>query len=268
MFFGRIKPGKGQLMIQELIHETVKIHPSAVIGPGVTIGANSEIFPHTYLEYCEIGENCKVSPGAVIGTAPQDLSYKGEETKVVIGNNCQIREHVTINRASGEGNITEVGNECFLMTGAHIAHNCKVGNNVIIANNSLLAGHVLIEDYVFVGGAVAMHQFCRVGEMAMVGGCTAVRNDIIPYSKVNGIPCKIIGLNTIGLKRRGLSQEERTLIKKAVNLIWFAALNTQQALGRIKEELPSNQYIDHLVEFVNTSKRGIAKSSRKDEDDE
>ncbi len=253
-------------MLQQAIHETVKIHPHAVIGPEVKIGANSEIFPHTYLEYCEIGDNCAISPGAVIGTPPQDISYKDEPTKVIIGNNCKIREHVTINRAANKDDlVTEIGNDCFIMTGAHIAHNCKIGNNVIIANNALLGGHVLVEDHVFIGGAVVMHQFVRVGEMAIIGGFTGTRQDLPPYAKIDGRPGRVVGINSLGLKRRGLSLEERTLVKKAFNLLWFSELNTQQAVGRIKRELPANQYIEHLLEFISTSKRGVTKLSGKGE---
>lgn len=259
---------KGLSMIQNAIHETVKIHPFAVIGPEVKIGANSEIMPHTYLEHCEIGENCVVHPGAVIGTAPQDISYKGEPTKVIIGNNCKIRENVTINRAANKDDcVTVIGNDCFIMTGAHIAHNCKIGNNVIIANNALLAGHILIEDSVFIGGAVVMHQFVRVGEMAIVGGFTGTRLDLPPYSKIDGRPGRVVGINTVGLKRKGLSPEERTQLKKAFNLLWFSELNTQQAMERIKQEIPSNRYIEHLIEFMTTSKRGVTKLSGKGEDE-
>lgn len=251
-----------------MIHETVKIHPYAVIGPEVKIGANCEIFPHTYLEHCEIGENCTISPGAVIGTAPQDISYKNEPTKVIIGNNCTIRENVTINRAANkEDRITVIGNDCFIMTGAHIAHNCKIGNNVIIANNALLAGHILVEDNVFIGGAVVMHQFVRVGEMAIVGGFTGTRQDLPPYAKIDGRPGRVVGINSIGLKRKGLSPEERTLIKKAFNLIWFSELNTQQAIERIGKELPPSKHIEHLIEFINSSKRGVTKLAGKGEDE-
>ncbi|MDD3014073.1 MAG: hypothetical protein PHC34_10260, partial [Candidatus Gastranaerophilales bacterium] len=127
------------------IAEGVKISPFAIIGPNVKLDSGVEIFPHAYLEHCEIGSNTIISSGAIIGTAPQDLGYKGESTKVIIGDNCQIREHVTVNRASGEGNITKIGNNCMLMTGSHVAHNCKLGNNVILANLATLGGHVSIE---------------------------------------------------------------------------------------------------------------------------
>ncbi len=243
----------------------VKIHSYAVIGPDVKISSGTEIFPHTYLEHCEVGENCIVAPGAAIGTAPQDLSYKGEKTKVIVGNNCQIRENATINRASGEGNVTQVGNNCLFMIGAHVAHNCIIKDEVCIANNALLGGHVLIEDNVFIGGAVVLHQFVKVGEMTIIGGFSGARQDLPPYAKVDGRPGRIVGINSIGLKRKGLSVEDRTLIKKAFHYIWFSELNTQQALERIREEIPSNKYVDHLVEFITTSKRGITKLSGKPE---
>jgi len=246
-----------------IIEEGVKIHPYAVIGPNTKISSGTEIFPHAYLEHCEIGKNCTIHSGAVIGTGPQDLSYKGESTKVIIGDSCLIREHVTVNRASGEGNITRVGNECMLMTGAHVAHNCKVGNNVVIANIALLGGHVSIGDYAFIGGSTVFHQFVRVGESAIVGGFTGTRQDLPPYSKIDGRVGRVIGINSIGLKRRGLSLEERSSLKKAFNYLWFSDFNTNQAIEKIKEELPSNKYIENLIEFMTTSKRGVIKLAGK-----
>lgn len=246
-----------------IIEEGVKIHPYAVIGANTKISSGTEIFPQAYLEHCEIGKNCKISSGAVIGTAPQDLSYKNESTKVVVGDGCLIREHVTINRASGEGNITQVGDECMLMTGAHVAHNCKVGNNVVIANIALLGGHVSIGDYCFIGGSTVFHQFVRVGEMAIVGGFTGTRQDLPPYSKIDGRQGRVVGINSIGLKRRGISLEDRSLIKKAFNYLWFSDLNTKNAIEKIREDLPSNKYIDNLIEFMQTGKRGVVKRSGK-----
>lgn len=246
-----------------IIEENVKIHPYAVIGSGVKISSGCEIFSHTYLEHCEIGKNCKISSGAVIGTAPQDLSYKNESTKVVVGDECFIREHVTINRASGEGNITEIGNKCMLMTGTHIAHNCKIGNNVVIANIALVAGHVTVGNNCFIGGATVFHQFVRVGEMTIVGGFTGTRQDLPPYSKIDGRLGRVVGINSIGLKRCGLSLEDRSLIKKAFNYLWFSDLNTRNAIEKIKEELPSNKYIDNLLLFMSGGKRGVVKLSGK-----
>ena len=247
------------------IAENVKIAPYVAIGPNVIIKSGVEIFPNAYLEHCEIGENTIISSGAVIGTGPQDLGYGGESTKVVVGDNCQIREHVTIHRASGEGKETRIGNNCLLMVGAHIAHNCELGNNVILANLVTLAGHVIIEDYAFLGGMVVIHQNVRIGEMTIMGGFSGTRQDLPPYAKTEGRPAGIIGTNTIGLRRRGLTPEERTNLKKAFNLIWFSGLSTQHALDQIKAEIPTNKYIEHLVNFINTSKRGVTKLAGKQE---
>jgi len=245
------------------IEEGVKIHAYAVIGPNCKIGAGTEIFPQAYIEHSEIGKNCVISAGAAIGTPPQDLSYKGELSKAIIGDGCLIREHVTINRASGEGQTTEVGKECMLMIGSHVAHNCKVGNNVVIANIALLGGHVTIGDYAFIGGSTVFHQNTRVGEMTIVGGFTGARQDLPPYAKIDGRIGRVIGTNSIGLKRRGLSLEERSSLKKAFNFLWYSKLNTNQAIEKIREELPSNKYIDNLIEFMLSSKRGVVKLAGK-----
>jgi UDP-N-acetylglucosamine acyltransferase len=250
-----------------IIEDGVKIHAYAVIGPNAKIAAGTEIFPQAYLEHCEIGKNCVISAGAIIGTPPQDLSYKNEPSKAIIGDGCLIREHVTVNRASGEGNVTTVGNECMLMTGAHVAHNCKVGNNVVIANIALLGGFVEIGDYCFIGGSTVFHQFVRVGEMAIVGGFTGTRQDLPPYSKIDGREGRVMGTNSVGLKRRGLSLEERSSLKNAFKYIWFSNLNTQNAIEKIREEIPSNQYIENLIKFMEPSKRGVTKLAGKHDTD-
>jgi len=245
------------------IAEGVKIAPFAIIGPNVIIHEGAEIAPHAYLEYCEIGKNSIISSGAIIGTAPQDLGYKGEPTRVIIGENCQIREHVTVNRASGEGNITRVGNNCMLMTGSHVAHNCQLADNVILANLATLGGYVSIEQFAFIGGMVVLHQHVRVGEMAIIGGFSGARQDIPPYAKTDGRPAGIIGLNTIGLKRRGLPPEERKELKSAFHYIWFSGLNTRQGIEKIRREVQQNKYVEHLIEFIESSKRGVTKISGK-----
>jgi UDP-N-acetylglucosamine acyltransferase len=247
------------------IADNVKISPFAIIGPEVIIHEGVEIYPHAYLEHCEIGKNTIISSGAIIGTAPQDLGYKGELTRVIIGENCQIREHVTVNRASGEGTITSIGNNCLLMTGSHVAHNCKLADNVILANLATLGGHVTIESFAFVGGMVVVHQHARIGEMAIIGGFSGVRQDVPPYAKTDGRPAAIIGLNSIGLKRRGLTPEERKALKYAFNYIWFSGLNTRQGIEKIQQTLDSNKYIDHLIEFIHSSKRGVIKNSGRQE---
>lgn len=245
------------------IAQDVKIGPYSVIGPNVKINSGVEIFSQAYLENCEIGKNTLISTGAVIGTAPQDLSYKGEITKVIVGENCQIREHVTINRASGENSITKIGNNCMLMTGAHVAHNCILEDNVILANLATLGGHVFIGKYAFIGGMVVIHQFVRVGEMVIIGGLSGTRLDIPPYAKADGRPVGIIGINTLGLKRRGLTLEERSNLKKAFNFICYSNLNTKQAIEKIQQEISSSKYIEHLIEFIQTSKRGVTKKKGK-----
>ena len=150
-----------------------------------------------------------------------------------------------------------------LMTGAHVAHNCKVGNNVVIANIALLGGHVTIGDYAFIGGSTVFHQNTRVGEMTIVGGFTGTRQDLPPYAKIDGREGRIIGLNSIGLKRRGVSLEERSAIKKAFNFLWFSDYNTKNAIEKIKEEIPSNKYIENLIEFIQSSKRGVTRRTFK-----
>jgi len=246
-----------------ILPENVTIGPFAVIGPKVKLGDGVNIMPNAYLEYCEIGDGTVIHPGAVIGTAPQDLSYKGEESYVIIGKNCLIREHATVNRASGEGNATKVGDGCLLMTGSHVAHNCQVGNNVILANLATIAGHVTVGDYSFLGGTTVVHQNVRIGEMTIMGGFTGTRQDLPPFAKAEGRPAAIIGINTVGLRRRGLTQEERTSLKKAFTYLWYSNLNTKQAIEKIKEEIPPNQYINRLIEFMETSKRGVTKLSGK-----
>jgi UDP-N-acetylglucosamine acyltransferase len=253
------------------IHPTAIIDPSAEISEGVEIGAYAivganvklekcvKLMPQSYVEYSEIGEGTVIHPGAVIGTAPQDLGYKGDASKVIIGKNCLIREHATINRASGEEKATVIGDNCMLMTGCHIAHNCEIGNNVILANLATLAGHVSVGDYAFLGGTIVVHQNVRIGEMVIMGGFSGTRQDIPPYAKTEGRPAGIIGINVIGLRRRGLTQDERTNLKKAYNLIWFSDLNTHQAIEKIQQEIPSNKYIENLINFMLTSKRGVTK---------
>lgn len=244
-----------------IIGQGVVIGPYAIVGPKTRIGDGCQLAPHAVIEgYTMLGAGCKVSPGAVIGGLPQDLHFGGEESYVEIGENTIIRECVTINRATGEGNITRLGKDCMLMAYAHLAHNVQAGDNVILANNVQVAGHVEIGDYVFVGGSCAIHQFVRIGRMAIVGGFSGSRQDIPPFSMSEGRPqATIVGLNKIGLKRRGVSIEQRTHIKRAYQLLWFSDLNHPDAIARIQEDeaLAADPLVQELVSFVQTSKRGI-----------
>ena len=239
------------------IAEDVQIGPNVVIGENVKIASGVKIIANAYLEFCEIGEGTTISPFATIGTGPQDLGYKNEPTKVIIGKNCLIRENVTINRASGEGNETVVGNKCMLMTGAHVAHNCHIADEVIMANLVTLGGHVHVGFAAFVGGMSVFHQNIRIGEMSITSGFSAARQDILPYSKCDGRPARPAGLNVVALKRRGVSLEDRTIMSNAYKILISPEFNTSQAIEEINTILPANDYVKKMVEFIQTSKRGV-----------
>jgi len=257
------------------IHNTAIIHKSAQIADGVEIGPNViigenvkiesgvKIIANAYLEFCEIGENTVISPYASIGSGPQDLGYKNEPTKVIVGKNCLIRENVTINRASGEGNETVIGNKVMLMTGSHVAHNCHIADEVIMANLATLGGHVHVGFGAFIGGMSVFHQNIRVGEMAIISGFSAARQDVLPYSKGEGRPPYPCGINVVALKRRGVPQDQRTAVNEAFKLLISPEYNTTQAIEQIKATLPTNEYIEKMVEFLQTSKRGVTLKSHK-----
>lgn len=252
------------------------IHPSAIIEPGAKIGENVTIEAyavikgtvtledhvviksHAYIDgHTTIGEGTVIWPSASIGTKTQDLKFQGEKTYVVIGKHCEIREFVTINSSCQEGSIVRVGDNCLIMACCHIAHNCEVGNRVIMANNALLAGHVVVEDYAIIGGMTPIHQFCTIGRNAMVGGLSRVTHDVPPYTIGGGIPYKLGGLNLVGLKRHGFSFETRRELSKAFRLIYRSGLRLSEALEKIESEIPSNPYIDHLVQFCRKTRRGL-----------
>lgn len=246
-----------------IIHKSAQIAEDAQIGPNVVIGENVKIasgvkiIANAYLEFCEIGEGTTISPFASIGTGPQDLGYKNEPTKVTVGKNCLIRENVTINRASGEGNVTVVGNKCMLMTGSHIAHNCRIEDEVIMANLVTLGGHIHVGFGAFIGGMSVFHQNIRIGEMSITSGFSAARQDILPFSKCDGRPARPAGLNVVALKRRGVSSEDRTIMNNAYKILISPDVNTSQAIEEINKTLPANDYVKKMIEFIQTSKRGV-----------
>jgi UDP-N-acetylglucosamine acyltransferase len=242
------------------IADGVTIGPYAIVGPKCRVGEGSVLSAHAVLEsHTILGKNCRVSPGAVLGGAPQDLKFKGEESWVIVGDNATIRECVTINRASGEGEATRLGEGSLLMAYAHLGHNCQVGNEVVIANSAQLAGYVEVGDYAFISSTTVFHQFIHIGRLAIIGGASGSRQDIPPFSMCNGLPAEIVGINKIGLRRRGVDLNARTRIKRAYQLLWFSGLNTTQAIEAIRNELGSDPYVDELVTFVQNSKRGIRK---------
>jgi UDP-N-acetylglucosamine acyltransferase len=257
------------------------IHPSAIIDPTAELGANVDVGPFSYIgphcklgdgvkigpnvvlqEYVTLGNNCQIAPGAVLGGHPQDLRFKGEVSYVEIGEGSIIRECVTINRSSGEGEVTRIGKKCMLMAYTHVAHNCVVGDEVIMANNVQLAGHIEVGDYAFIGGTCVFHQFVKIGRMSIISGFSASRQDIPPYAMVDGRPAAVVGINKVGLKRRGIDLNARTRLKQAFKLLWYSELNYKQAIEAIRSEIEMDPQIEELIRFVENSSRGIFKPTR------
>ncbi|MFQ5905353.1 MAG: acyl-ACP--UDP-N-acetylglucosamine O-acyltransferase [bacterium] len=238
----------------------VKVGPYAVIGKDVVVGDNVEIAAHACLEgWTEIGRGTRIGYGALIGGAPQDVKYRGERSFCRIGERSIVREYATVHRATGEGNETVVGNGCFLMAYAHVAHNCRIGNEVVIANASQLAGHVLVEDFALVSGLVPVHQFVRIGKLSIIGGGCRVPMDIVPFVCAVGYPIKVRSLNLVGLRRRGYTSEEIGLLKKAFKILFRSELNTTQALDELKDGFPQTENIKYLIQFIESGTRGINK---------
>lgn len=240
------------------VHESADIGPFAVIGSHVKIGPGTKIGAHAVIDgYTTIGENCQIFAGAAIGLEPQDLKYTNEPTGVIIGNNCVIREYVTIHRATKEG-FTVLGDNCFLMNYAHVAHNCKVGSGVIMANATTLAGHVEVGDGAVFAGMVILHQHVKIGRFCMLGGMTGSRVDLPPFTLCDGRPAMVRGMNVIGLRRNKMGPEKRSAIKQAYKLIYRSGLNHSQAIAKIKEEIEAFDEINEICDFFATSKRGVA----------
>lgn len=237
------------------------IGPFCTVGEQVRLAAQVRLDSHIVVDGdTSIGEETHIFPFASVGLAPQDLKYAGEPTATRIGKRNHIREFVTIHRGTnGGGGLTQIGDDNLLMAQAHIAHDCKIGNNVIMANAATLAGHVEIADRANVGAYSGVHQFCRVGLEAFVGGYSVVVKDAPPFAVIQGNHAKCYGLNKIGLKRRGYSKETIEKLHHAYHLLLTAKLNTTQAVERIKDEISDCKEVDILVEFIESSKRGIVK---------
>jgi len=243
-----------------LLAPDVVVGAYAVIGPNVTIGSGCVIGPFTRVEGpTAIGERNQFYGHASIGGPPQDLKYKGEHTELAIGNDNVFREFVTINRGTtGGGGKTSIGNENFFMAYSHVAHDCHVGSHTIFANNATLAGHVEIADYATIGAFSAVHQFCRVGEHAFVGGGSMITQDVMPYAKtVASRDNRSYGINTIGLERKGFSKETVEALQRAYRILIRSKLRADEALQKIEDELGLFPEARYLVEFVRASKRGI-----------
>jgi UDP-N-acetylglucosamine acyltransferase len=253
------------------IHTTAVVHPKAdlganvvvgpysVIGPEVVIGDDSWIGAHAVLEgRTTVGRRNRIFHGAVLGTPPQDLKYRGEKTFLRVGDDNTIREYATLHLACMEGEATVVGDRCLIMAYAHVAHNCHVGSDVILANSVNLAGHVEVHDFAIIGGVTPVHQFVRIGAYSFIGGGSRVAKDVAPFVKAAGSPLELAGINSIGLERHGFDEERRATIKRAYRILFRSDLNVTQAVERLKSEFePSDEDIQTLVRFVEGSERGI-----------
>ena len=255
-----------------MIHQLSAVDPRAKIGKNVTIDPFSTISSDveigdgtwvgsnvTIMDGARIGKNCKIFPGTVISAIPQDLKFEGEDSLVIIGDNTTIRECVTINRGTKALGYTKVGNNCLIMATAHIAHDCVIGDHVIIVNGCGVAGHVEIGDYAIIGGLSAIHQFSRIGKHVMVSGGSLIRKDIPPYIKVARAPMTYAGINSVGLRRRGMSNEKIIEIQNIYRVIFQMKMKVSQALAYAEKELASTPERDEIVLFIQNSQRGIIK---------
>ncbi len=242
------------------IASNVKIDPFTVIHGDVRIGEGTWIGSNvTIMDGTRIGKNCQIFPGAVLGAVPQDLKFAGERTTVEIGDNTIIREFVTINRGTEDRKKTKVGNNCLIMAYSHIAHDCIVGNHCIMSNNSQMAGHVIMGDYAIIAGVCAIHQFVQIGQHSYIGGGSLVSKDVPPYIKAVRTPLSYGGVNSVGLKRRGFSNDRINHILDIYRYIYNKGMNTSQALEFIEEEVVASDERDEIVTFIRESGRGIIK---------
>lgn len=239
------------------IEPFVTIKEDVVIGEGTWIGSNV-----TIMNGVRIGRNCKIFPGAIVGAVPQDLKYQGEESTLEIGDNVIIREYCTLNRGTMANYKTEIGSNSLLMAYVHVAHDCIIGQNCILANNVNLAGHIEVGDFAVLGGLTAVHQFVKIGKHSMVGGGSLVRKDIPPFVKAAREPISYAGVNSIGLRRRGYTDEQLHNIQDIYRILFVRGNNTTQAIRAIQALMPASIEKDEILEFINSSTRGLMKGFR------
>jgi UDP-N-acetylglucosamine acyltransferase len=237
-----------------IISPFVTIYDNVEIGDGTWIGPNV-----TIMQGARIGKNCKIFPGAVISAIPQDLKFAGEETTAEIGDNTTIREFVTINRGTKALNKTVVGKNCLLMAYVHIAHDCVVGNNCILANAATLAGHIIIDDFAIIGGLSAVHQFVNIGKYVMISGGSLVRKDVPPYTKAARDPLSFVGINSVGLRRRGFDDKTISQIQEIYRILFLRKHCVSKAVSIIQDEIPQSPEKDEILNFISNSTRGIMK---------
>jgi len=254
-----------------VIGRDVSIGPYCTIGPHVTVGDGCRLLAHVNLTgHTTIGPRTVIHPFASLGSPPQSFSYRGGPTKLVVGADCDIREGVTMNTGTEDDRgITQVGDRCFFMVGSHVGHDCTVGNNVVFANNAMLAGHVSIGDYVVFGGGVAVRQFVRIGDGAMIVGLSGVRADVIPWGMVHGPLAHLIGLNVVGMRRRGLSKADVHRVRAAYQALFFGDGEFRARLERVAAEHGADAQVAKMIDFIRAGKRPLTmavKRARADED--
>ena len=267
---------KTECIKTELTSKSVSIHPTAIVSSKAELGAGVQIGPYAVVgDGVVLGDACVLHhhvsllgptragkknvfhPFSSIGSRTQDLKYKGEPTFLEIGDCNEFREGVTVNRATGLEETTRIGSHNHFLAYAHVAHNCSVGNHCVFSNNATLAGHVVVEDYVMIGGLAAVHQFCRIGCHAMIGGCSKIVQDVPPYLMADGNPSAVRAVNLIGLQRRGFSEQQLRVLKQAHRMIYDARLNTSQAIEQLERKFGEMSEIRHLIDFIRQSERGI-----------
>ena len=243
----------------------VKIGPYCIVGPAVELGDGVELVAHVVVAgHTRVGPRTRIYPFASIGHPPQDLKYKGEPSKLLIGSDNTIREHVTMNPGTaGGGMLTSVGDHCLFMVASHVAHDCRVGDHVVMANNATIGGHVVLDDWVILGGLAAVHQFVRIGKHAIIGGMSGVENDVIPYGSVMGDRARLAGLNVVGLKRRGFDRDALHDIRRAFRLLFADEGTMAERLTDVAELFPDNEPVMDIVRFIQTSsERAICQPRR------
>jgi UDP-N-acetylglucosamine acyltransferase len=237
-----------------------EIGPYCVIGEHVTLGDKCKLHSHVVIDGCtKLGKENEIFPFASIGLKTQDLKWKGGITRTEIGNGNTFREYVTIHSATSDGEITRVGSQNTILAYCHIAHNCTLGDKIIMSNVATLAGHVSVEDHAVIGGLAAVHQFCRIGKLAMIGGCSKVVQDVPPFMIADGNPAEARTINKVGMERNGIFEEAQSALRQAYKILFREGLSISNALVRIEQDLPLLPEVRHLVQFVRTSERGISK---------
>jgi UDP-N-acetylglucosamine acyltransferase len=259
-------------MPSEQIHPTAIVHPSAqlgagcqvgpycIVGPRVQLGDACRLHSHAVLDGAtSIGPRCEFYPFACVGLKTQDLKWKGGNCHLEIGSDNVFREHVTVHTATGDGDATRIGSHNNFLAYSHVAHDCRVGNHVIFSNNGTLAGHVTVEDCAVIGGLAAVHQFCRIGAMAIIGGCAKVVQDVPPYTIADGNPAVVRGINKVGIERNGLADEVQRALRDAYKIVFRSGLTVGNALDKVRAEVPPSKEIEHFIDFCRKSERGIAR---------